>query len=358
MRRLTSTLALFIAFANPVAADQPADAGPRDTAIARRAVEDYIRPATARFAQETRALHDGVADFCTDPGDVSRTALDDTFRTAVEGWSGVQFLRFGPLVEDNRMERIAFWPDPKGVGLRQLRRALADRDASVTDPVQLANKSVALQGLTALEYLLYGDGGSSPDDFRCAYALAASEALAEAAVAVADGWAASDGIARRLTRPDGEDPLYRTPSEALAELHRALATGLQVTQDQKLKPVVGEDMNGAKPFLAPFRRSGLTTDVLAADALALKTFADRAGFSRSLPDEYGWLGNSMAFEFENAVKTAESVALPIDEAVYDEAARGRLDYLSVVLGNLRTMTQQDLAAALGLKAGFNALDGD
>ena len=354
MRRLTAALALFLAFAAPAAADRPV----RDTAIVQRAIEDYIRPATDRFARETEALHRAVAGFCRAHDTASRVALDDAFRTAVGGWSGVQFLRFGPLVDDHRMERIAFWPDPKGVGRRQLRRVLADRDASVTDPGQLAGKSVALQGLTALEYLLYGDGGEAPDDFRCAYAAAASEALAGVVAAVAEDWAAPDGIARRLMRPDGDDPLYRTPAEALAELHRALTTGLQVVQDQKLKPVLGGDMKGAKPFVAPFRRSGLTVDVLAADAFALMAFVDLGGFTRALPEDRGWLANSIAFEFENAVKAAESVTLPIDEAVYDEAARGRLDYLSVVLGNLRTMTQQDLAAALGLKVGFNALDGD
>ena len=354
MRRLTAALALFLAFAAPAAADRPV----RDTAIVQRAIEDYIRPATDRFARETEALHRAVAGFCRAHDTASRVALDDAFRTAVGGWSGVQFLRFGPLVDDHRMERIAFWPDPKGVGRRQLRRVLADRDASVTDPGQLAGKSVALQGLTALEYLLYGDGGEAPDDFRCAYAAAASEALAGVVAAVAEDWAAPDGIARRLMRPDGDDPLYRTPAEALAELHRALTTGLQVVQDQKLKPVLGGDMKGAKPFVAPFRRSGLTVDVLAADAFALMAFVDLGGFTRALPEDRGWLATSIAFEFENAGKAAESVTLPIDEAVYDEAARGRLDYLSVVLGNLRTMTQQDLAAALGLKVGFNALDGD
>jgi len=362
MRRLATALVLFAALAAPAVADQPASDPARDAIIAQHAVEDYIRPATARFARDAQVLNGAVTGFCAAPGTATetatRTAVDDAFRIAVEGWSGMQFLRFGPLVEDNRMERIAFWPDPKGIGLRQLRRVLADRDASVTDPEQLAGKSVALQGLTALEYLLYSDDGTSPDDFRCAYAVAAADALAGVATAIADGWAAPDGIAERLMQPDSEDPLYRSPSEALSELHRALSTGLQVTQDQKLKPVLGNDIKTARRFRAPFRRSGLSVHVLAADASALMAFLDLGGFTRSLPEEYRWLDASIAFEFENAVMAAEAVTLPIDEAVYDPAARGRLEYLSVVLGNLRTMTQQELAAALGLTVGFNALDGD
>ena len=44
--------------------------------------------------------------------------------------------------------------------------------------------------------------------------------------------------------------------------------------------------------------------------------------------------------------------------MYDPAARDRLGYTVVVLGHLRDLTQRELAAALGLTVGFNALDGD
>ncbi|GHD44281.1 peptidase M75 [Thalassobaculum fulvum] len=357
MRVLPTVLALAL-LAAPFSAT-PAAADPaRDAAIVARAVTDYIRPATERFARDTHGLDDAVEGFCAAPGGDTRAALDAAFRGAVEGWSGIQFLRFGPLVEEHRLERIAFWPDPKGIGLRQLRRALADRDATVTDPGQLAGKSVALQGLTALEYLLYGDGGDQLDAFRCAFATAAAGSLAAVADAIAGEWAAPDGFAQRLIRPGSDDPVYRTPAESLAELHRALTTGLQVTRDQKLKPVLGDTPDTAKPFLAPFRRAGLSVAVLAADLSALGAFTAAAGFARDLPDEYRWLDNSLAFEFGNAVRAVGSVELPIDEAVYDQTARGRLEYLFVVLGNLQTMTRQDLATALDLKGGFNALDGD
>lgn len=349
-------LPILLVLLSLVAVTGPAAAGPaRDAAIVQRAVEDYIRPATARFADAAGRLADAVTAYCAAPGPATRPAVDTGFAATVEAWSGVQFLRFGPLVEGHRLERVAFWPDPKGIGQRQIRKALAGRDASVTDPGQLAGKSVALQGLPALEVLLYGD---AEEAFACDYAAAAATSLAGLAAAVAADWADPAGFAGRLLRPDPADPLYRTPAEALGELHRALATGLQVTQDLKLKPVLGDAPDAARPFLAPFRRAGLGIAVLADDAAALRAFAEAAGFTRALPEEYSWLDGSMAFEFDNAVAAARAVSLPVDAAVYDEAARGRLQYLSVVLGNLRTMVQQDLAAALGLTVGFNALDGD
>lgn len=360
MRRLLTLLACLTALAVPARADTQA----RDSAIVARAVDGYIRPATARFAGDTGHLEDTVAAFCAAPGSEARDAADAAFHAAVVGWSGIQFLRLGPLMERNRLERVAFWPDPKGIGLRQIRKVLADRDPGATDPAQLAGKSVALQGLTALEYLLYGTDGAPAGApgvegaYRCDYATAAATSLNRLANAVAREWAAPDGFARRLTEPAADDPLYRAPAEALTALHGALGTGLQVTQDQKLKPVLGEDPDSAKPRIAPFRRSGLTMAVLAADLRGLKSFFTEAGFAGSLPEDSGWLEGSIGFEFDNAVAAAEAVALPIDDAVYDREARSRLEYLFIVLGNLRSMMQQDLAAALGLTVGFNSLDGD
>lgn len=362
MRHLVIAPALI---AGLLAAAVPAAADPgRDAAIVARAVDGYVRPATARFAADAARLQDAVAGFCAEPGETRRKPLDAAFRAAVDGWSGVQFLRFGPLGEAHRLERIAYWPDPKGIGLRQIRGVLSGRDATVTDPAALAGKSVALQGLTALEYLLYGDEGDpagAPGEagaFRCAYAVAAARSLTGLAQAAAREWAAADGFAARLLSPRPDDPLYRTPAEALGELHRALGTGLQVTQDLKLKPVLGDSMDSARPFAAPFHRSGLSVAVLAADLRSLEAFLTAADFGREVPAEHGWVAGSMAFEFDNAIRAAGAVTLPIDEAVYDETARGKLRYLLVVLGHLRDLTQQDLAAALDLKVGFNALDGD
>ena len=58
-----------------------------------------------------------------------------------------------------RLERILFWPDRKSIGLKQVQAALAAKDTSITDAGKLKGKSVAVQGLGALEFLLVRDGG-------------------------------------------------------------------------------------------------------------------------------------------------------------------------------------------------------
>src|SRR3546814_13939620 len=60
---------------------------------------------------------------------------------------------------DLRYEHIYFWPDPRGITLRQVQGLLGQADGSMPDAAGLATQSVALQGLPALEYVLYGHAG-------------------------------------------------------------------------------------------------------------------------------------------------------------------------------------------------------
>ncbi len=67
----------------------------------------------------------------------------------------------GPAREDNRFERLFFWPDRRGRGLRQVQGILAEEDETATDPATLYQKSVAVQGLLALDFVLSGEGNET-----------------------------------------------------------------------------------------------------------------------------------------------------------------------------------------------------
>ena len=130
-------------------------------AIAKASLEQYIRPGYAQFAQSTDALKQSVGALCGKPSPAAVKDTQKAFAATVEAWSVVEPIRFGPVAQEHRFERIFYWPDPKGLGTRQIREVLAKQDKSVTEQTGLVGKSVALQGLPALEYLLYGDGAAT-----------------------------------------------------------------------------------------------------------------------------------------------------------------------------------------------------
>ena len=154
-------------------------------AIARAALTEVIRPGYAALTAATGILKDKAAALCAEPSAAALKETKDAFAATVESWSKVEIFRFGPVNKDHRYERLFYWPDPKGIGLRQVKAALAKKDETVTLADTLVGKSVALQGLPALEYLLYGDGaetltsGDPEVGFRCSFASSVATALGE-----------------------------------------------------------------------------------------------------------------------------------------------------------------------------------
>ena len=183
MRTLIVPILLFVSASSALAADH--------AAVARASLIEIIRPGYAAFAEHAGGLEAKLAALCDTPSEAALKSVRGTFAATTGAWSKVEIFRFGPVIEDHRYERIFFWPHPKeGLGLKQLRRALPKKGQALTIPEELDAKSVALQGLPSLEYLLYGDGAEAlaetksatpggqmpkiPSDaeFRCDFAVA------------------------------------------------------------------------------------------------------------------------------------------------------------------------------------------
>jgi hypothetical protein len=126
-------------------------------AIARASLTEVIRPGYAALATTTGALKDKMGALCKQPSADALDQAKSAFTGAVDALSKVEILRFGPITQDQRYERLFHWPDPKGIDLQEVQDVLAKHENSVTLPDELAAKSAALQGLPALEYLLYGE---------------------------------------------------------------------------------------------------------------------------------------------------------------------------------------------------------
>ena len=62
--------------------------------------------------------------------------------------------------------------------------------------------------------------------------------------------------------------------------------------------------------------------------------------------------------FDQALQTAQSIPLPLAEAVEDAAARDQVQRLVDQIKQLRELIRGPVAATLGLSIGFNATDGD
>lgn len=321
----------------------------------------FALPASDALGKAAPALASGIEAACTGG---SGEPFASAFTEAVEAVARLSMLRVGALADENRLERIAFIPDGRGVVRRQVTRLIADRDETALDATRLRGKSVALQGLTALEWVAFDKDGKvlladsgEEGAYRCAYAAALAARLGETAKEISGAFAAPIGQTALLLSPAQENGLAKTHKEAAGFVFNALMTSLELIRDQMLAPLVGEGAPASLVARVPFSRSHNGTAYLSGAIGGLSQAFSAAGFAQASGDGE-WIVNTLDFERDNALKALAAVPADLEAALSDKEASGRLAYVLTVLTGLRTTLGGELAAYLDFRGGFNALDGD
>ncbi|MCC7021961.1 MAG: hypothetical protein IT338_03995, partial [Thermomicrobiales bacterium] len=239
---------------------------------------------------------------------------------------------------------------------------VAARDPTAADPVSLAGKSAAIQGLGALEYLLFGSGSEAllasgeESRFRCAYAVAIGGNLVAIADALATDVAPGSPFATAMASPGPANALFPAEADAAADLALSIVTAVELVEDRILVAALGTADDIGQPRAAPLWRSGLTLDFAAGLLGSAARLVDAAGTAAAIPANQAWLPDQIRSETERAI--AALPAAGIGAAVADPDLRRQTTLARVIVDNLRTLLAVSLPAALGVALGFNALDGD
>lgn len=328
--------------------------------VGRRVIDGFVAPSTAAFTRSTMDLAASVEALCDKPGDETLSASRTAFASALDDWGRVSVLRFGPLAADGRFEKLFFWPDARGIGLKQVQGLLAANQPGEIS-AGMAGKSAALQGFPALEFTLYGAGSEKlamDEPWRCSVASAIASNIAAIAATVAREWDAGTPFAASFREPgEGKEP-YRTEAEVHGEIVKALATALQFVRSAELVPPLGEAPEKANGKRAPMWRSRLTVPLIAAQVDGVRQLLAAAGYEQSLPEDSRYVASSIRFELDNAIRTLAQVDGPVELTFGTEPDRGRFVFAELALHHASEVVTRDLSAALGLTMGFNALDGD
>ncbi|MBN9242319.1 MAG: peptidase M75, Imelysin [Mesorhizobium sp.] len=346
-----------------LAAAQSASAAPVKAAdVIGRTVDGFVRPAYAALHERASAEAKAVKALCSSPSQANLDTARADFSALVDAWSTIEVVQFGPIREDNRLERMLFWPDRKSIGLKQVQAAIAAKDPSAADPAAIAGKSVAMQGLGALEYILYGTGadalGSAGGAYRCAYGAAVAGNIETMAADVDTAWKKPDGFAAIWRKPGPDNPVYRDGPEAVTELLGVLIDGLEMVRDVRLKGFLGANADGDRPKQAIFWRSGKTTDSLAANLDGLDRLFKVSRIGEALSGDARWMAESTHIQLANGVADARAASGPIDAVLADPEKRAKLEHFRLVTSSLSGLVGTRMTAEFGLTAGFSSLDGD
>ncbi|MDW9435112.1 imelysin family protein [Sinorhizobium meliloti] len=334
--------------------------------VMTQAVDGFIIPGYRDLARATNALSEASAALCKSPSEAALEAARSAFSDVVETWSTIEIIRLGPALEQNRFERFLFYPDRKSTGLKQVQAILANKDESAARAENLKGKSVAVQGLGALEFVLYGTGAEALSGenggFRCRYGLAVSENLRSIAGEFLAEWEKPDDIQAAWKEPGPGNPLFRDNKEAATALLGVLVHSVEMIKDQRLRPFYAGTVDGkpdkGHPKLAIYWRSANTMPAISANFSALHRLFDTAGMERLLPADSRSIAGSIDFLFKALIAAADRIEGPVGAALADERQRATLDFIALNTADLLDRLNREFGGSIGLGAGFSFADGD
>lgn len=330
-----------LSLASPVAA---VPAASDKMAFVDQAISAVFLPTFKQLAVSTETLHAQVQAHCQEPG-AARTELS----VVIEDFSSLELFRIGAMNSQNRAERLYFWPDRKGTGQRQLRRLLQSPKRAEIDIESLQKKSVALQGLAALERILYQDERDAAD---CTVATAIAANMRQISQELSADWREGQGVAGQLLH-GGQTSAYRDSREALAAVLTVASSGLAYLKEKKAPVVIkGLARSQALAKNAPFRRSGQTFVNIRRNFASLVELLLGSGIAEAAGVE-----SVLAFERSNGFAMLEAAEEALQQGDI-ETASNRLEAFRFVLQSLQDLIAESISPALGVVTGFNASDGD
>lgn len=323
-------------------------------------IDTYVLPRFSSLAKASGKLADDLKRACEGDAKAAAAAKKD-FAGAALAWAGVEFLRFGPMSEVGRPERFDFSPDPRGVARRQVAALIAKRDATALDPATLAKKSAAVQGLSAIELLLFGDahpitGTDEEARYRCQLARTMAQSTQTLAEQILTEWQGDGGWRRRMIEPRADDARYKSAEEPAADFVRALITGLQMIQDREVTPMLAATPD--KPARLPFARAGLSKGYLASGVASTAALYEALGLGRGMPAEKAWMPRWVSAAFERLARDGPPAVEGMGRAKDNSDRARELRMIRFHIDGIRKLVGREIAPQAGLTIGFNELDGD
>lgn len=330
------------------------------------AVDQFIVPHIQTLTQKTARMNAALQAVCKEGADdATRRAAVASFADTVRAWGSLDFIRFGPVSRNHRLERVLFWPDPRATTSRQLNGLLAARKPELLEAGALAKQSVAVQGLTALEVLLFDEKaplGASTEEtarYRCALASAIAANIDTVASEISTGWTGEDSFRLKILTPGSDNALYQDASETVRDVVKAIATGLDLCKNRFVTPeLTALDETPPKRVRLPFERAELTGEFLTSSLVALRDLFETIGLSAYVPADKPWMTDFLPKAWKSLLADAARLDKLRATERGSEAHLHALRKMRFDLSGIRLIIVKELAPNAEIVLGFNELDGD
>lgn len=335
------TLAMGIAGCQSNSAPEAARA--EQTNSVSQSVYEIEHQFAQQFFDQTAKLESSLQQFCTE-AKTDKDAVKQQWHQTMLAWMKLQGQERGPEAALEQSWNIQFWPDKKNTTGRKM-AALTNSDKQWTQQ-QIATQSVTVQGLGALEWLLYDN--KSPlkrGEESCSTATAIAGNLHNNAEIIASAWS--------------ENP-WKTLSdkEWTSEYLSLLSNQLEYSMKKLSRPLA--KIGQPRPYFAESWRSETSYANLKSNLQGMQAlyFADGKGLDARLRSiDKAELADRIANQFSTALET-----WPEEQSLF-ASLKGKEGYRNALaqynkLEYLKHLIHEEVAIELGVVIGFNATDGD
>jgi len=336
------------------------------SAFAKHALEQHILPGYTRFDTAAKTLAEKAHALCEAPSKPALAATRAATRDALDAWGRMEHIRFGPITENKRIDRLLFYPDPRGIARKQIDRVIRTKDAADIDPERLSHASVAVQGFTGLDRALFAKGSKKlsvptpTPSYRCRYVAALADDISETASRTLGAW--SGPYRKTWLEPGPKNPAYLSAEETTQALLRAYATELEAVRLQRLEPVLADEKSALAHPLLP--DSGLAVPFIGANVEGVRNLLTDGGFTSPdfATDEKEQSAvvilESVVTDLGFALRAGDNAVAVTPDVFASAEARGKLAPMSYSLKNAEETGRSALGVLTGQTLGFNSLDGD
>jgi predicted lipoprotein len=322
------------------------------TAINITVTDELVIPAYQHLQAQSSELIRAAEIFCAGLTASNLANLQNAYLETMAAWQAIQHIQFGPITYFNWNYRMQYWPDERGTSGRQLDALIAAADEAILSSNSFARQSVGVQGLPALERVLYANdalGKFQDNDYLCLLSMTIARNINEISSGVNQRWVDEY---RALVLDPVADGLYEDAEDLSIDFLKALQESIAKIRDLKLLPVIGESFSASRNRSAESWRSenslaNIKNNIVSLEQLFLaymaafheednvavtEKFTEITQILNSLPDSL-----SAALENEEQYNQVQSLYAGVD--ALHEALETALKNTDLYLG-------------------FNSLDGD
>ncbi len=250
----------------------------------------------------------------------------------------------GPARALEQSWNVQFWPDKKNTTGRKM--SLLTNAAHAWSTQKISTQSVTVQGLGALEWLLYDESSTlASNDLTCSTGVSIAQNLQDKAQIIADSWAQNPWKSLKKTEWD-------------SEYISLLSNQLEYSMKKLSRPMA--KIGHPRPYFSESWRSGTSLANLKANLQSMQAlYLANGGGLDSLLREQGKveLADRVARQFELTLDT-----WPEEKSLFTalQTVDGYRNVLSQYnkLEQLKYLIHEEVAIEIGVVIGFNATDGD